>query len=157
LSDDVQEFIYEKLEIDTHTIWEMFREEHKKPKWIDQEKTMEMAFEESSKSSFNIIESQVSFPKQGQGQRSEEPLPLQGPVRLVLPTGQTCASRGTNTCLMAKKKKKKRTEGGKIEKNEASNFLAKELEALKSENASLICKYDSLVGNMIRFSNPLLV
>jgi hypothetical protein len=58
---------------------------------------------------------------------------------------------------MAKKKKKKRTEGGKIEKNEASNFLAKELEALKSENASLICKYDSLVGNMIRFSNPLLV
>jgi hypothetical protein len=61
----------------------MLREEHKKPKWIDQEQTMEKALEESSKSSFNIIESQVSLPKQGEGQRSKEPIPLQGPVRLV--------------------------------------------------------------------------
>jgi chromosome segregation ATPase len=45
---------------------------------------------------------------------------------------------------MAKKEKKKRTKEGKIEKNEASSSLAKELEALKSENASLVCKYDSL-------------
>jgi predicted nuclease with TOPRIM domain len=45
---------------------------------------------------------------------------------------------------MAKKEKKKRTKGAKIEKNEASSCLAKELEALKSENASLVCKYDSL-------------
>jgi predicted nuclease with TOPRIM domain len=44
---------------------------------------------------------------------------------------------------MAKKEKKKRTKGGKIEKNEASSSLAKELEAI-SENASLVCKYDSL-------------
>jgi hypothetical protein len=45
---------------------------------------------------------------------------------------------------MAKKEKKKRTKGGKIDKNEASSSLAKELEALKFENASLVCKYDSL-------------
>jgi hypothetical protein len=42
---------------------------------------------------------------------------------------------------MAKKEKKKITKGGKIEKNEASSSLAKELEDLKPENASLVCKY----------------
>jgi hypothetical protein len=36
---------------------------------------------------------------------------------------------------MANKEKKKRTKGGKIEKNEASCSLTKELEALKSANA----------------------
>jgi predicted nuclease with TOPRIM domain len=46
--------------------------------------------------------------------------------------------------MMARKKKKKRTKGGKIEMNEFSSSLAKELEALISENASLVCKYDSL-------------
>jgi hypothetical protein len=45
---------------------------------------------------------------------------------------------------MAKKEKKKRTKGGKIEKHEAPSSLAKELEALKSKKASLVCKYDSL-------------
>jgi hypothetical protein len=83
LSDDVHEFIYDKLEIDAHTIWEMHREEYEKPKWIDQEKTMKIALEESSKSSFNITEPQVPLPKQGEGQKSEELVPLQGPVRLV--------------------------------------------------------------------------
>jgi hypothetical protein len=69
LSDDVHEFIYDKLEIDAHTIWEMHREEYEKPKWIDQEKTMKIALEESSKSSFNITEPQVPLPKQGEGQK----------------------------------------------------------------------------------------
>ena len=47
---------------------------------------------------------------------------------------------------MAKKekKKKKKTKGEKIEKNKASSSLAKELELLKSEHASLVCKYESL-------------
>jgi hypothetical protein len=63
LSDDVQEFIYDKLEIDAHTIWEILREEYEKPKWIDQEQTMEKALEESSMSSFNITEPQMSFSK----------------------------------------------------------------------------------------------
>jgi hypothetical protein len=44
---------------------------------------------------------------------------------------------------MSKKEKKKRTKGVKIEKNEASSSLAKELEALKFKNAFLVCKYDS--------------
>jgi predicted RNase H-like nuclease (RuvC/YqgF family) len=105
---------------------------------------MKKTLEECSKSSLNIIEPQVSLPKQVEGQRSEDAVPLQGSVRPVCVTGQTSASRGTNTCLMAKKDKKKRTKGGKIEKNEASSSLAKELDALKSENVSLVCKYDSL-------------
>jgi hypothetical protein len=67
----MQEFIYDKLE---------------KPKWIDQEQTMEKALEEISMSSFNITEPQVSPPMHGEGQRSEDPVPLQGPVRLVAPT-----------------------------------------------------------------------
>jgi hypothetical protein len=51
----VQKFIHDKLEIDAHTIWEILREEYEKPKWIDQEQTMEKALEDSSISSFNII------------------------------------------------------------------------------------------------------
>jgi hypothetical protein len=49
-----------------------------------------------------------------------------------------------NHLLDGQEAKKKQTKGGKIEKDEASSSLAKELEALKSENASLVCKYDSL-------------
>jgi hypothetical protein len=64
LSSDVQEFIYEKLEIDAHAIWEILREEYEKPKWIDREQTMEKALEENSMSSFNITEPQVSSLKQ---------------------------------------------------------------------------------------------
>ena len=53
---------------------------------------------------------------------------------------------GGDTCLMAKKekKKKKKTKGEKIKKDEASSSLAKELELLKSEHVSLVCKYESL-------------
>jgi hypothetical protein len=125
----------------------MLREEFEKPKWVDEEQTMKKALEERSKCSFNIIEPQVSFLKQGERQRSEDIVPLQGPIRpmcVTIQTGAGTAGRGTNTCLMAKKEKKKRTKRGKIEKNEASSFLTKKLEALKSENASLVCKYDSL-------------
>jgi hypothetical protein len=98
LSDDVEEFILDKLEIDAHIIWEILHEEYEKPKWIDQEQTMEKALEESSMPSFNIIEPQVSLPMQGEGQRSEDPVPLQGPVIPVAPTAQTGAGRGTTTC-----------------------------------------------------------
>ena len=43
-----------------------------------------------------------------------------------------------------KNKKKKKTKGENIQKEEASSSLAKELELLKSEHTSLVCKYESL-------------
>jgi hypothetical protein len=49
---------------------------------------------------------QASTLEQEEDQRSEDVVPLQGPVRQVTPTGQTGAGRGTPTCLMAKKEKK---------------------------------------------------
>jgi hypothetical protein len=63
LSDDVQEFNHEKLEIDAHAIWEILHDEYEKLKWIDQEQTMVKALEESFMSPFNITEPQVSLPK----------------------------------------------------------------------------------------------
>ena len=39
---------------------------------------------------------------------------------------------------------RKEEKGEKIKKDEASSSLAKELELLKSEHASLVCKYESL-------------
>jgi hypothetical protein len=49
---------------------------------------------------------QASTLKQGEDQKSEDVVPLQGLVRLVTHTGQTGADRSTPTCLMAKKEKK---------------------------------------------------
>jgi hypothetical protein len=85
---------------------------------------------------------QASNPKQ-KDQRSEDAVPLQGPVRLVTPTGQTGVSRGTPSCLMAKKEKKSKKRQAKGTKNqniEASSSPSRELELLKSELAFLVCK-----------------
>jgi hypothetical protein len=49
---------------------------------------------------------QASTLEKEEDQRSEDIVPLQGLVRPVTPTGQTGASKGTPTCLMAKKEKK---------------------------------------------------
>jgi hypothetical protein len=49
---------------------------------------------------------QASNLEQEEDQRSEDAVPLQGPIRPVTPTSQTGASRGTPICLMAKKEKK---------------------------------------------------
>jgi hypothetical protein len=88
--------------------------------------------------------------KQGEDQRSEDAVPLQGPVRPVTHTGQTGASRGTPTCLMAKKekksKKKRHAKGAKSQKIEVSSSSTRELEILKFELASLVCKYESLAN-----------
>jgi hypothetical protein len=82
--------------------------------------------------------------------KGEDAVPLQGPVRLVTPTGQTGASRGTPICLMAKKekkgKKKRQAKGAKNQKIEASSSPTRELEFLKSELASLVCKYETLAN-----------
>jgi hypothetical protein len=72
---------------------------------------------------------QASTLKQGEDQKSEDVVPLQGPVRPVTHTGQTGAGRGTTTCLMAKKekqsKKKRQTKGAKSQKIEASSSLCR--------------------------------
>jgi hypothetical protein len=90
LSDDVHEFIYEKINIDAYTIWEILREEYEKPKWIDQEQTMKKALEECSKSSFNNIEPQVSLPEQGD-LKKRRPYPSAG-------TGQTGVHDRSDRC-----------------------------------------------------------
>jgi hypothetical protein len=93
---------------------------------------------------------QASTLEQEENQRSEDTVPLQGPVRPVTPTGQTGAGRGTPTCLMAKKenksKKKRQAKGAKGQKTEASSSLIRQLELLKSELAYLTCKYESLAN-----------
>jgi hypothetical protein len=93
---------------------------------------------------------QSSTPEQEEDQRSEDAVPLQGPVRPMTPTRQVGASRGTSTCLMAKKekksKKKRQAKGAKGQKIEASSSPSRELELLKSELAPLVCKYESLAN-----------
>jgi hypothetical protein len=88
--------------------------------------------------------------KKEEDQKGEDVVPLQGPVRPVTPTGQTSASKGTPICLMAKKekksKKKRQAKGAKDQKIEASSSPTRELELLKSELASLVCKYESLAN-----------
>uniref|UniRef100_K3YZS8 CCHC-type domain-containing protein n=1 Tax=Setaria italica TaxID=4555 RepID=K3YZS8_SETIT len=49
-------------------------------------------------------------------------------------------------CLMAKEKKKKDNKGER-QKIELPSSLVKELQLLKSEHASLVCKYDSLAND----------
>jgi hypothetical protein len=82
------------------------------------------------------IDHQASTLKQGEDQKSEDVVPLQGPVRPVAPTSQTGAGRGTTTYLMAKKekksKKKRQAKGAKRQKIEASSSPTRELELLKS-------------------------
>jgi hypothetical protein len=109
LSDDVHDFIYEKLEIDAHTIWEILLEEYEKPKWIDREQTMEMALEESSKTSFNKLSLKCHIPSKEKG-KEVKTLSLCRDRSDRCTSPQTGASRGTNTFLMVKKEKKKTRE-----------------------------------------------
>jgi hypothetical protein len=57
---------------------------------------------------------------------------------------------------MAKKKKKMRTKGGKIEKNKASSSFTKELESLNSRMPPWFVSMIHSLDNMISLSNPLL-
>jgi hypothetical protein len=78
-----------------------------------------------STTSTTSTDHQASTLKQREDQRSEDVVPLQGPVRPVTHTGQTGADRGTPTCLMAKKEKKskkqRKAKGAKNQKIEASS------------------------------------
>jgi hypothetical protein len=96
---------------------------------------------------------QASTLKRKEDQGREHVVPLQGPVRPVTPIGQTGAGRGTSTCLMVKKekksKKKRQAKEAKGQKIEASSSPSRELELLKSELASLVCKYETLANKYV--------
>jgi hypothetical protein len=135
---------------DAHLIWKLlFELVHTKWDEIESDDEDEPA-EMYPTTSTTSIDHQASTHKQGEDQRSKDVVPLQGPVRPVTHTGQTGASRGTPTCLMAKKekksKKKRQAKGAKSQKIEASRSPTRELELLKSELASLVCKYESLAN-----------
>jgi hypothetical protein len=133
-----------------HLIWKLLLElVHTKWDEIESDDEDEPA-EMCSTTSTTSTDHQASTLKQGEDQGSEDVVPLQGPVRPVTHTGQTGASRGTPTCLMAKKekksKKKRQAKGAKSQKIEASSSPTRELELLKSELASLDCKYELLAN-----------
>jgi hypothetical protein len=91
---------------DAHLIWKLLFE-WVNTKWDeiesdDEDEPAEMCPTISTTST----DHQTSTFEQEEDQRSEDVVSLQGPVRLVTPTGQTGASRGTPTCLMDKKEKK---------------------------------------------------
>jgi hypothetical protein len=148
-----------KIYEDAHLIWKLLFE-LVNTKWDEIESDDEDEPKEMCPTTFTTsTDHQASILKQEEDQRSEHAAPLQGPVRLMTLTGQTGASRGTPTCLMAKKekksKKKRQANGAKGQNIEASSSPSRELELLKSELASLVCKYESWLTNMIMTSNPL--
>jgi hypothetical protein len=132
---------------DAHLIWKLLLE-LVNTKWDELESNDEDESVEMCPTSTTPTDHQASTHEQRKDQGSEHAVPLQGPVRPVTPTGQTGASRGTPTCLMAKKekksKKKRQAKGTKSQKFEASSSPSRELELLKSELASLVCKYETL-------------
>jgi hypothetical protein len=91
---------------DAHLIWELlFEIVHTKWNEVEsdeEDEPVEICPTTSTKS----IDHQASTLKQGEDQKSEDVVPLQGLVRPVAPTSQTGAGRGTTTYLMAKKEKK---------------------------------------------------
>jgi hypothetical protein len=101
---------------DAHLIWKLLFE-LVNTKWDEIESGDEDELVEMCPTSITFTSHQASTPDQEEDQRSEDAVPLQGPVRPVTPTGQTGASRDTPTCLMAKKekksKKKRRAKGSK--------------------------------------------
>jgi hypothetical protein len=133
---------------DVHLIWKLlFEIVHIKWDEVesdDEDKPVEIC----STTPTTSTDHQTSTLKQGEDQKSEDVVPLQGPVRSVTHTGQIGADRGTPTYLMAKKekksKKKRQAKGAKGQKIEASSSPTRELELLKSELASLVCKSESL-------------
>jgi hypothetical protein len=85
---------------DAHLIWKLLLE-LVNTKWDEIESDYEDESVEMCPTSTTSTDHQASNPEQKEDQRSEHAIPLQGPVRPVTPTGQTGASRGTPTCLMA--------------------------------------------------------
>jgi hypothetical protein len=113
-----------KISEDVHLIWKLLLE-LVNTKWDELESNDEDESVEMCPTSTTSTDHQASTPKQKEDQRSEDVVPLQGPVRPVTPTGQTGVSKGTPSCLMAKKekksKKKRQAKGTKSQNIEASS------------------------------------
>jgi hypothetical protein len=131
-------------------------------KWDEIESDDEDEPEEMCPTTFTTsTDHQASILKQEEDQRSEHAVLLQGPVRPVTPTGQTGASRGTPTCLMAKKKRRARR------RDKPRELRARRLkhQALRQENLSFsnpslhpwFVSMNLWLTNMIMTSNPLYV
>jgi hypothetical protein len=110
---------------DAHLIWKLiFALVHTKWDEIENDDEDEPA-DMCPTTSTTSTDYQASTLKQGEDQRSEDVVPLQGPVRLVTHTGQTGASRGTPTCIMVNKekksKKRRHANGSKSQKIEVSS------------------------------------
>jgi hypothetical protein len=145
-----------KIGEDAHLIWKLLFE-LVNTKWDEIESDDEDEPVEMCPTSTTSTDHQASNPEQEEDQRSEHVVPLQGPVRPVIPTSQTDASKGTPTCLMAKKekksKKKKQAKGAKGQKIEASSSPS-----LNFSNPSLhpsLVSMNPWLTNMIMTSNPL--
>jgi hypothetical protein len=67
---------------------------------------------------------------------------------LTAPNREASTFYGEGACLVAKKKskKKRQAKGAKSQQIEDSRSPTRELELLKSEHASLVCKYESLAN-----------
>jgi hypothetical protein len=93
-----------KISEDAHLIWKLLLE-LVNTKWDELESDDEDESVDMCPTSTTSTDHQALTPKQKEDQRSEDAVPLQVPVRPVTPTGQTGDSRGTPTCLMAKKER----------------------------------------------------
>jgi hypothetical protein len=95
-----------KIGEDAHLIWKLLFE-LVSTKWneIESDDEDELA-KMCPTTSTTSTDHRASTLEQEEDQKGEDAVPLQGSVRPVTPIGQTSASRGTLTCLMAKKKKK---------------------------------------------------
>jgi hypothetical protein len=109
-----------KIGEDAHLIWKLLFE-LVNTKWneIDSDDEDELA-KMCPTTSTTSTDHRASTLEQEEDQKGKDAVPLQGSVRLVTPIGQTGASRGTPTCLMAKKqkmsKKKRQAKGAKSQK-----------------------------------------
>jgi hypothetical protein len=130
---------------DAHLIWKLLLE-LVNTKWDELESDDEDESVGMCPTTTTSTDHQASTLERKEDQGSEHAVPLQGPVRPVTPTGQTGASRGTQTCLMAKKEKKRQAKGAKDHKIEVLSSPSRELELIKSELASLVCKYETLAN-----------
>jgi hypothetical protein len=99
-------------------------------KWDELESDDEDESVEMCPTSTTFTDQQASTLERKEDQGSEHAVPLQGPVRPVTPTGQTGASRGTPTCLMAKKEKKTR----RRDKPKGLRAIRLKYQALRQEN-----------------------
>jgi hypothetical protein len=143
---------------DAHLIWKLLLE-LVNTKWDEIESDDEDEPVEMCPTSTTSTDHLASTPEQKEDQRREHAIPLQGPVRPVTPTSQTGASRGTPTCLMAKKEKKSK------KKRQAKRAKARRLkhQALRQENLNFsnprlhpwFVSMKLWLTNMIMTSNPL--